>query len=496
MDGRTQSLQDDTSSIRVCDPRFFREVLTKLPLAEAVLHLLGYALAPSFLAACFEEHRGQCYEDTLSFAKLVEIVTDALLVHQGSARQALLAAEENETLPTCKRAFYSKLSRLPLRLSVAFMSEASRRLNELLPTQTNPLPACLHAYQVRIIDGKKTKHIAKKLKLTQSLAGQLFGAKLLAAYDPATRLVQTMSAHADGERNDAPLVPDLLANARAQSDGRPALNVADMQYCDLVQITQYREKNEHFALRHHPRLHFHADPAWPCRAQTDAKGRSLIEEYGWLGSPKDARRTFVRRITWKRHDHKDLTIVTDLSNRVAGQLEAAPEPIAAADLIDLYLTRWQIETVFQDVTVVFGLRKLIGSTPEATAFQAALCMVVYNAILVVKSYVAALQPKPMAVDDVSNKMLFTSIVKQLTTLSELVPAASLLELIAPPQTATSACEYLRQRLTGLWQPGWKTARNKNPRKYSDKPKGSGAHTSVYRVLQKHKPGPNAGSGTG
>ena len=154
-------------------------------------------------------------------------MTDALLVHQGSARQALVAAEEKGTLPTCKRAFYGKLSRLPLPLSVAFMTEASRRLNELLPTQTNPLPASLHDYPVRIIDGKKTKHIAKKLKWTQPLAGQLFGAKLLAAYDPATRLIQTMSAHADGERNDAPLVPDLLANARAQSNGKRAINVAD-----------------------------------------------------------------------------------------------------------------------------------------------------------------------------------------------------------------------------------------------------------------------------
>lgn len=493
MDGRAQG---DASSIRVCDPNFFREILARLPLADAVLHLLGYALNESFLSACFQEHRGQCYEDTLSFAKLVEILADALLVHQGSARQALLAAQKKDALPTCKEAFYGKLRRLPLALSVAFMTEASRRLNELLPAQTNPLPSSLHGYQVRIIDGKKTKRIAKKLKLTRALAGQLFGAKLLAAYDPATRLIQTMSAHADGERNDAPLVPDLLANARAQADGKPVINVADMQFCDLVQITQYREKNEHFVLRHHPRLHFHADAALPCHAFVDAKGRQLLEEYGWLGSPKDARRTFVRRITWKRSDHKDLTIVTDRTNRAADQRDAVPEPIAAADLIDLYLTRWKIETVFQDVTVVFGLRKLIGSTPQATAFQAAFCMVVYNAIMVVKSYVAAVQPKPMAVDDVSNKMLFTSIVKQLTALSELVPAASLTELIASPQTAAAMREHLRQRLTGLWEPGWKTARNKNPRKYGPKPKGSGAHTSVYRVLQKHKRDPNAGSGAG
>src|SRR5258708_24912081 len=149
------------------------------------------------------------------------------------------------------------------------MTEASQRLNELLPVQDHPLPASLQAYQVRIIDGKKTKHIAKKLKLTRDQAGQLFGSKLLVGYDPATRLIQTLAAHPDGEKNDAPLVPDLLAKLRSQATSKPALNVADAQFCDLVQISQYREGNEHFLLRYHPKLHFHAAAALPPREFTD-----------------------------------------------------------------------------------------------------------------------------------------------------------------------------------------------------------------------------------
>jgi hypothetical protein len=496
-DRKPASPSCDSTKVQVCHPQgFFGEVLKRLPLADAVLHLLGYTLNEDFLSACFQKHRGQCYEDTLSFPKLVEILTDALLVHEGSARQALIEAKKKDNLPVCKEAFYGKLRRLPLDLSIAFMTEASRRLNELLPVQANPLPASLHGYHVRIIDGKKTKHVAKRLQLTRGQAGQLFGSKLLAAYDPATRLIQTVSAHPDGEKNDAPLVPDLLANLHAHPTGKPALNVADAQFCDLVQISHYRQVGEHFALRYHPKVHFHADPTKPMRQFKDAKGRDLIEEYGWLGSPTDKRRAFVRRITWKRSDHKDLSVVTDLMNRSPGQDAQADEPIAATDLIDLYLTRWKIETVFQDVTTIFGLRKLIGSTPEATAFQAAFCMVVYNAIMVVKSYVAAVQPKPMSVDDVSNKMLFTSIHKQLTAVAELVPAVSLAELVTPPPTAEEARTFLQERLTGLWETGWKKARNKNPRSYGAKPKGSGAHTSVFRVLQKHKQEPKAGDGAG
>ena len=505
MDGSRSSTPCEASRTRLCNPDFFAQILQRLPLADAVLHLLGYALDERFLTDLYKQHRGHCYEDTLSFAKLVEILTDALLVHHGSGRQALIDAEKKGTLPTCKEAFYGKLRRLPLDLSVAFMAQASRRLNQLLPASTNPLPASLHGYEVDIIDGKKTKHLAKKLKLTRSLAGQLFGAKLLVAYDPGTRLLKALAADPDGERNDAPLVPDLLEQLRAQVNDKPRIRVADAQFCDLVQITHYVQAGEHFVLRYHPKLHFHADPARPARHFTipqtrPLKDRSVTEEYGWLGAAKDKRRCYVRRITWKRDDHKDLSIVTDLTNRVAGQASSAsdvPEPIPATDLIDLYLTRWKIETVFQDVTTIFGLRKLIGSTPEATAFQAAFCMVVYNAIMVVKSCVAALQTKPMSVDDVSNKLLFTSIQKQLTALVELVPATSLAELVVAPQTAEAACTYLRERLSGLWEPNWKKARNKNPRRYAPKPKGSGAHTSVHRVLQKHKQNPKVeGDGTG
>src|SRR5260370_6734015 len=123
-------------------------------------------------------------------------------------------------------------------------------------------------------------------------------------------------------------------------------------------------------------------------------------------------------------------------------------------------------------------------------------MVVYNAIQVVKSYVAAVQPKPMPVNDVSNTMLFTSIRKELTAIAVLVPAASLAELVTPPKTAEAARAYLQDRLTGLWERGWKKARNKNPRHYTAKPKGSGAHTSVYRVLQKHKQHPKASDESG
>lgn len=477
----------DASQVRICDPSYLRQILRRLPLADAVLHLLTYSLDANFLAMLYEKHRGRSYEDTLSFPRLVELLTDALTIHGGSGRKMLDQAMKDERLPTCKEAFYGKLRRLPLDVSIAFLTQASQRLNDLLPVQDNPLPACLRHYHVCIIDGKKTKHVAKRLQLTRTQAGQLFGSKLLVGYDPATRLIQNAAAHLDGETNDNPLVPDLLAALHRRPGTRPRLIVADAQFCDLVQITRYHAGGDHFALRYHPKLHFHADPTRPKVEFRDSQGRLLIEEYGWLGSPQDKRRCYVRRVTWKRTHHKDMSVVTDLTNRQPSDLPNAtdePEPISAEALIDLYRLRWRIETVFQEVTTVFGLKKLIGSTAEATAFQAALCMVLYNAIQVVRSYLATNQSLP--VDDVSNAMLFDSIRRELIAVTLVVPHRSLAAAITAPPTPEAMRAYLRERLQGVWQKLWKKARNPNPRRYGEKPKGSGAHTSVHRVLQEHK----------
>jgi hypothetical protein len=43
---------------------------------------------------------------------------------------------------------------------------------------------------------------------------------------------------------------------------------------------------------------------------------------------------------------------------------------------------------------VFGLQALIGGSPQATIFQFAFCLVLYNIIQVVRSYVGAAQRRP------------------------------------------------------------------------------------------------------
>ena len=198
-----------------------------------------------------------------------------------------------------------------------------------------------------------------------------------------------------------------------------------------------------------------------------------MEEWGSLGSVQDRRRCLVRRVTWLRASatHKDLSVVTNLTDGVAHPAEA---------VINLYLVRWKIETVFQQVATVFGLKDLLGSTPAASGFETALCMLIYNVIQVVKAELAAQQALPL--HDVSSHNLFRSVRRALGALYELLTPVQ----IAAPSEPAALQTWLRQLLQDQWRPEWRKARNKNPRRYGPKPKQSGAHTSIERLRSRHK----------
>jgi signal transduction histidine kinase len=76
------------------EAEFAREILSRLPLAEAVLSLWRWVADPLFLLAVFARHRGQGYEKEISFGVLVQVMADALLEHQGSGKKSFARARE------------------------------------------------------------------------------------------------------------------------------------------------------------------------------------------------------------------------------------------------------------------------------------------------------------------------------------------------------------------------------------------------------------------
>jgi IS4 transposase len=450
---------------------FQREVLDRLPLAQAVWTLLRYALDGEFLDRLFEQHRGLGSQRSVEFSLLATLVAEALLMHEGSGRRAFRAAQREERLNATTRAVYGKLGRIRLEISEAFLHEATARVSEALPEteDLSNIPPSLREFQILAFDGKKLKNFPKRLKALRTYAGKMLGGKVLAGLMLNRGLIVAMNVTEDGEANDAPLTIGLLEQFDRSRGG--LLFMADRQFCDSKIPNWIEQQQCRFVIRYSKKMQFLAENT--CVLQ-DSRGRKVIDADGNLGTPSNKNRMFMRMVTLVRPGEEDVAIVTNLRD---------VEKYPAEELLDLYLQRWSIERVFQQITEVFHLEKFIGGTPRSAVFQFALCALLYNIIQIVRRYIAEGNQRP--VETLSSEMIFRDAHDQMTATALLAETDAIVEA-----TAIETPIHLRQRLTCLlalqWSPLWiKTGKHakKNDGTALPKKRVPGNHASAWKLIQ-------------
>ena len=133
---------------------FQTELIGRLSLAQATLALFEYAINAGFLQRIFQDNRGRCYEDELPFPSPVEMVRDALLVHDGSFNRSITSAKENGLVQVHPSAAYRKLANLPEGVSWALLRDGTVRLGEVTAGSARTLPACVG--NLALLFGSKT----------------------------------------------------------------------------------------------------------------------------------------------------------------------------------------------------------------------------------------------------------------------------------------------------------------------------------------------------
>jgi len=446
----------------------------RMPLAEAILTLWRFAADQEHLENLFQRLRQRCYTKVLEFSTLVHLMHDALLVYRGSGRQSFEHARETDQLPVSIQAAFGKLRRVPIELSQGFLAECTDRLRAVFPpTVAKKTPPSLQAFRVSILDGKALKHVAKRLKPLRGRSGGVLGGRALVAMDFESGLAVAMRADGDGDANDVKFVPELLPEVRRRYAG-VRLWMADRQFADLVQTAHFVQEDDHFLVRYNKKVHFHEDLSRKPQHGRDIAGRQFVEDWGFIGGPRDPRRRIVRRITLLRPGEEDIVLLTDLLDSRA---------YSAGDLLELYDQRWGIERMFQQVTEVFHLATLIGGSPEATVFQFAFCLLLYNMIQIVRASLAAAQRRK--VETISTEKLFLDAERELTACTVIWDVAQLAAHVDRPWRAKEVKSRLRELFRHLWSERWLKAKPYQRRPHPIVPR-LGVHVSVHRILLEAK----------
>ena len=197
---------------------------------------------------------------------------------------------------------------------------------------------------------------------------------------------------------------------------------------------------------------------------------------GAVGQVRGASVLYVRRITLHLADGKEISVITDL-------LDEAAYP--AEDLLATYQMRWGIERVFHQITDVFSLRNLIGSSPQAVLFQLSLCLLMYNTLQVRAGSLGVHQG--CEAEKISNEKLFYDLKRELVSVDRLVEKAVSAGVAGRTPTAAELRDYLRENLRGVWSNRWwKAPSSRGGGHKKVKTRVLGNHTSTYRVLQQAK----------
>ncbi|MBV8577946.1 MAG: transposase [Acetobacteraceae bacterium] len=454
-------------------------VMTKLPLADSVWRLLHYTMDDRWLEDLWTRKRGRCYERQLQFSTLAHLISEALLEHEGSGLQAFERAEEAGTLPVSITASYDKLENLPVPVSETLLEEGAQRMNAVLPEipVVDPLPDCWADFEVFGADGKAIKHVKRLLKPLRGLRAGILGARASVGLNLRTGLAVAMVGHLDGEAGEAALTEALLAKfAALAGPGKSWLVVLDRLYCNLSFPREVVKAGGHFLIRSCTHTTFVPDADRPAQEFRDADGRRVVQEWGWLGKVAKSDRVYVRRITKDLPNGKVLSVVTDLVDAVKYPAEA---------MLSTYQSRWGIETVFHQITDVFSLKHLIGTKPKAVLFQLSFCLLLYNALQVVRAHLASHQG--CEAKKISNEKLFYDVKRQMVAVDELVDVESLLSLLGAVPTAAELRKCLRDGLRDTWSDRWWKAPSSGRGGHQKvKTRVPGNHTSTYRVLQQEK----------
>jgi len=459
------------------DAIFSVAVLSKLPLANAVWQVFRCMLADSWLSDLWQRNRGRCHQRVLQFSTLAHLIIDALAQHGGSGRQAFERGQEANRLPVSINSAYEKLGNLPVALSESLLEEGTQRLHAMLPERpvvdSFPLPACWEGHELFGADGKAIKHVKRLLKPLRGLQAGILGARASVALNLRTGMAVSMVGHLDGEAGEAALTEVLLSKMAAVAGGKPWVVVLDRLYCNLSFPHLVLAAGGHFLIRYCSNTHFVADPDRPAEESRDARGRRIVQEWGRLGKSTGPRALHGRRITLHLADGKEISVITDL-------LDATAYP--AEDMLATYQKRWGIEKVFHQITDVFSLRNLIGSSPRAVLFQLSLCLLLYNTLQVLRAHLAC--HRGCEAEKISGEKLFYDLKRELVSLDRLVERPCLLAILGEGQTPVELRQYLAQELRGVWSHRWWKAPSSGGGGHAKvKTRVLGNHTSTYRAMQ-------------
>lgn len=350
----------------------FEAFVERSPASVMVRAALERSFDADRLDALFEKTAQKGYTRELLFSTLVRLMSEVVLGVSPSVHAAYQDAEE--PLGVSVTAVYDKLAGLEPEVSAALVRDSAQHLGPVMEALEGPTRSLLAGYRVLILDGNHLAGTEHRLKELRRMRAAALPGQALVVLDPGRMLIVDVLPWEDAHDQERALLEQIVPKVRPQD-----LWIDDRNFCTTKFLFGISRQQGCFLVRQHAStLH------WELLGPRQSCGRvptgRVYEQAVRLDDPKTGESLVARRVTVQldkptRGGEKEIHLLTNLP----------AEKADARKVADLYLERWTIERVFQDLTVALTCEIDTLGYPKAALFGFCLALVAYNAVSLVQT---------------------------------------------------------------------------------------------------------------
>ena len=366
----------------------FEAFVQKSPVSVMVRAVLERAFDSQRIDALFERMAVRQYTRNLLFSTVVALMSEVVLGISRSVRVAYQQAEERPSVSITS--VYNKLNGLETPVSVALVHDSAAQLGPIIRHLGGTAPALLPGFRVRILDGNHLPGTEHRMAELRTMRAAALPGQTLVVLDPELGLATDVVACEDGHAQERSLLDEILVLVEPGD-----LWLGDRNFCTTRFVFGIADRGGFFLIRQHAStLTYQLLGKWKS-CGTTASGR-VYEQAMELSNPAAGAALRVRRITVElneptRDGETEIQVLTNVPHEKADALA----------LSNLYLERWTIETLFQEVTVALTCEINTLGYPKAALFGFCLALVAYNAVALVRAALRAVHGHEMVEKQVS-----------------------------------------------------------------------------------------------
>ena len=348
----------------------FSQFVEATPVTVMVRGIMERVFEPTALNKLFETYAVKQYTRELLFSNIVNLMSLVVSGIQPSVSAAYKALEKD--LGVSRPALYNKLNGMELGISQGLVRYSASHLQRVIEELEVPKVQSLPGYEIKIADGNHLSGTEHRLKVLRNNLAKALPGKSIAVLDPQLMLVTDIFLKQDGHAQERTMLPELLETVVAQQ-----VWIADRNFCTRQFLLGIAQKSSYFIIRQHKSLPI--EEISSLEKMSESKTGKVFEQQVQItdsnGLTLQLRRVVIELHQSTRHGDKEVAILTHLPNSVAD----------AETITQLYLTRWNIEGMFQVITDTFNCELNTLGYPKAALFVFCMAIVAFNILSTVKA---------------------------------------------------------------------------------------------------------------